>query len=60
MRAKFMAICVKILYLTIIRPLVGYIESTSNWATIGVFTPFLKNIFVVHFIQIVHGIVERN
>lgn len=58
MRAKFMAICIKILHLTIVSPLVGDVESAGYRAAIRIFPPPFKNFFVVHFIQIVHSIVE--
>ena len=58
MRGKFVAISVKILDLTIVRPFVGDVKSSGYWAAIWILSPSLKKIFVVHFIQIVDSIVE--
>lgn len=59
MRSHFVSFGVKILDLTVIGPFVRNVECGTNWTTIWIDTPFSKEICIKLFIQVIHGVVER-
>lgn len=60
MGSYFVAISIQILDLTVISPFVRDVKSGRYRAAIWVDSSPFEQLFIVHFIQIIHGVVERN